>query len=38
MAELGPTEQPWGRVKEDGVKPSVVAPDGGIRDSSINYS
>lgn len=38
VAELGPTEQPWGRVKEDGVKPSVVAPDGGIRDSSTNHS
>lgn len=38
MVELGPTEQPQSRVREDGVKPCVVGPDGAIRDSGTNHS
>lgn len=38
MVKLGSTEAHQGRVKEDGVKPCVVVPDGEVRCSGTNHS
>lgn len=39
MVELGPTEQPEARVKEERIKACVLVPDGGgVRDGGTNHS